>query len=64
MPDSLTLRFKEELDKRGVVATDTEISQFLSQYGNKVTVPEQKGSLWESVKAGEAPEWYQEAVPE
>ena len=64
MPDSLTLRFKEELDKRGVVATDTEVNQFLSQYGNKVTVPEQKGSLWESVKAGEAPEWYKAAAPE
>ena len=66
MPDSLTLRFKEELDKRGVVATDTEIGQFLERYGKKITVPEPTGtdSLWESVKSGEAPEWYKAAAPE
>ena len=66
MPDSLTLRFKEELDKRGVVATDTEIGQFLSKYEGKITVPDAAttGSLWESVQAGQAPEWYKTEIPE
>ena len=30
MPDNLTLRFKEELSKRGIVATDSQIESFLA----------------------------------
>jgi len=31
MPDNLTLKFKEELSKRGITATDEEITSFLSK---------------------------------
>ena len=64
MPDLLTSRFKEELEKKGIVATDTEVSQFLSKYKDKVSIPSKQGNLWESVQAGEAPEWYSDAIPE
>ena len=64
MPDLLTSRFKQELEKKGIVATDTEVSQFLTKYKEKVSIPSKQESLWESIQAGEAPEWYSAAIPE
>ena len=29
MPDNLTLKFKEELERKGIVATDAQIESFL-----------------------------------
>ena len=64
MPDLLTSRFKQELEKKGIVATDTEVSQFLTKYKEKVSIPSKQESLWESIQAGDAPDWYAEAIPE
>ena len=33
MPDNLTQRFKKELEKQGIVATDAQITSYLQQQG-------------------------------
>ena len=59
MPDNLTLQFKEELKKRGIAATDSQVENFLK---SKRQLPKQpavniNGSLYENVNSG-LPSWY------
>ena len=62
MPDNLTLKFKEELERKGVVATDAQIESFLK---TQIQTPKQApvnlgGSLYSNVSPG-LPSWYEGA---
>ena len=41
MPDNLTQQFKKELEKRGIVATDAQITSYLEKQG-ALKPPQQK----------------------
>ena len=60
MPDNLTLKFKEELEKRGIVATDAQIETFLSAQRQAPAQPPVNlgGSLYNNVNTG-LPSWFE-----
>ena len=70
MPDNLTQIFKEELSKRGVVATDLEIENFLKNQSDLPTTgaaqsafrDQESVSLWETAQTDEPQDWWTEAL--
>ena len=62
MPDNLTLKFKEELERRGIVATDAQIESFLkTQRQTPVQAPVNLGgNLYSNVNPN-LPSWYEGA---
>ena len=62
MPDNLTLKFKEELERKGIVATDAQIESFLrTQRQTPIQAPTNLGgSLYNNVNPG-LPSWYEGA---
>ena len=62
MPDNLTLRFKEELERKGIVATDAQIETFLSAQRQAPAQPPVNlgGSLYNNVNPN-LPSWYEGA---
>ena len=70
MPDNLTQLFKEELSKRGIVATDLEVENFLKNQSDLPTVGAAQSafrdqppvSLWETAQSDEPQDWWSEAL--
>ena len=62
MPDNLTLKFKEELERKGIVATDAQIESFLkTQRQAPVQAPVNLGgNLYSNVNPN-LPSWYEGA---
>ena len=62
MPDNLTLKFKEELERKGIVATDAQIETFLKtqRQSPKQAPVNLGGSLYNNENPG-LPSWYEGA---